>query len=179
MIAQELSVTRRTINNWVGPIRAKQKAGRDSTIVRLSRLGWTQEEIAEEVGLSQNRVSEIIGNGNFSEIDNFLSQGHTMDWICQHYSIDLPLAWALRLENKTDQERFGTKDDVGKSKNELNWGLRTWDDWRSLNLKIFTGSKPGRKRAFAGKIIFFILPVGARSDVLGWLAICKELESGV
>ena len=33
--------------------------------------------------------------------------------------MDLPLAWAIRLEGKTDQERF----------EELGWGLRTWDQW--------------------------------------------------
>ena len=33
--------------------------------------------------------------------------------------MDLPLAWALRLDGKTDQEKF----------EELGWGLRTWDQW--------------------------------------------------
>jgi len=32
------------------------------------------------VELSQNRVSEIVGNTNFSEIDTLLSQGHDMDY---------------------------------------------------------------------------------------------------
>jgi len=42
-----------------------------------------------------------------------------MDYIPVHYHIDLALAWALRLEGKTDQEKF----------KELGWGLRTWDRW--------------------------------------------------
>ena len=33
--------------------------------------------------------------------------------------MDLALAWALRLQGKTDQEKF----------KELGWGLRTWDLW--------------------------------------------------
>ena len=33
--------------------------------------------------------------------------------------MDLALVWALRLEGKTDQEKF----------KELGWGLRTWDQW--------------------------------------------------
>jgi len=76
-------------------------------------------EIAEIVGLSQNRVSEIIGNTRFGEIDNLASQGRNMDYIARHYHIDLPLVWAIRLEGNTDQERF----------EELGWGLRTWDQW--------------------------------------------------
>ena len=42
------------------------------------------EEIAEMVGLSQNRVSEIVGNTKFGEIDNLLSQGRNMDYIARH-----------------------------------------------------------------------------------------------
>ena len=50
----------------------------------------------------QNRVSEIIGNANFGNIDNLLSQGHDMDYIARRYHMDIALAWALRLEGKTD-----------------------------------------------------------------------------
>jgi hypothetical protein len=69
--------------------------------------------------LSRNRVSEIIGNTKIGDMHNLLSQGHDMDYIARHYNMDLPLVWALRLEEKTDQEKF----------KELGWGLRTWDQW--------------------------------------------------
>ena len=59
--------------------------------------------------------SEIIGNTNLGNIDNLLSQGHDMDYIARHYNMDLTLGWALRLEGKTDQEKF----------KKLGWGLRT------------------------------------------------------
>jgi len=64
------------------------------------------------VDLSRDRVSEIIGNTKFGEIDNLLSQGREMDYIARHYHMDLALAWALRLEGKTDREKF----------KELGWG---------------------------------------------------------
>ncbi len=57
-------------------------------------------------GLSQNRVSEIIGNTNFGDIDTLISQGHDMEFIAGHYNMDLPLLWALRLKGKTDQEKL-------------------------------------------------------------------------
>jgi len=47
--------------------------------------------------LSQNRVSEIIGNTKFGNIDNLLSQGHDMKCIAKHYNMDLPLARPPRL----------------------------------------------------------------------------------
>ena len=102
-LAQELGVIQQTINTWISDIRARQKASRNTVILRLSRLAcppsfwraWPQEKISEAVGLSQNRVSEIIGNTNFGNIDNLLSQGHDMDYIARHYNMDLPLARPL------------------------------------------------------------------------------------
>ncbi len=40
-----------------------------------------------------------------------------MDYIAKHYYMDLAMAWALRLEGRTDREKF----------EELGWGLRPWD----------------------------------------------------
>jgi hypothetical protein len=57
-------------------------------MLRLNRLGWTQGKISETVGLSQNRVSEIIGNANFGNIDNLVSQGHNMDYIAMVFQIN-------------------------------------------------------------------------------------------
>jgi transcriptional regulator with XRE-family HTH domain len=79
-------------------------------IIRLNHLGWTQEQIADVVGVNQQRVSQITNNANFSEIGNLVSQGRDMDYIARHYHMDLALAWALRLEGKTDQEKFKELD---------------------------------------------------------------------
>ena len=77
-LAEKLGVIQQTVNIWISDIRARQKASRNTTIIRLSRLGWPQEKIAEVVGLSRNSASEIVGNANFGEIDTLLSQGHDM-----------------------------------------------------------------------------------------------------
>ena len=118
-LAEKLGVSRQSINLWVSDIRARQRTSRDSTIIRLARLGWIQEKISDKVGLSRNRVSEIVGNANIGNIDTLLSQGHDMEYIARHFRMDLPLAWALKLHGKTDREKF----------KELGWGLRTWDQW--------------------------------------------------
>jgi len=74
-------------------------------------LGWTQQEIANSTGLSQQGVSKITTfaeNGKSSkDIQTFLGQGQSMEWICNHYSIDAQLAWAIRLQDKPDMERLG------------------------------------------------------------------------
>ena len=72
-------------------VAGRQKASRNTVIIRLSCLGWSQEKIAEVVGLSRNRALEIVGNTNFSEIDTLLSQCHDMDYVARHYYMDLPL----------------------------------------------------------------------------------------
>ena len=118
-LGEKLGVTHQMVNIWISDIRARQRASREVTIIRLNLLGWTQDEIAEKINLSQNRVSEIIGNANFCEIDTLLTQGRKMDYIAKHYHMDLVLAWALHLQEKTDQDKF----------KELGWGLRTWDQW--------------------------------------------------
>ncbi len=56
---------------------------RDEKILRLSRLvcppsfwrGWTQEQIAEVVGLDRSAVSRIVQNTKISKMHNLLSQG--------------------------------------------------------------------------------------------------------
>jgi hypothetical protein len=64
-------------------------------------------------------VAQIINNTIFGKINNLLAQGRDMEYIAGHYNMELALAWALRLEGKTDQEKFKA----------LEWGLRTWDQW--------------------------------------------------
>jgi transcriptional regulator with XRE-family HTH domain len=119
MLAGSLGVTRQTVNNWIKDIRARQKASRDSTILRLNRLGWTQQKIAEKVGIGRARVSGIVNNANFCIIDNLIAQGREMPYIAGHLNMDLATAWAIKLTGLKDQEKFKA----------LGWGLRTWDQW--------------------------------------------------
>ena len=65
--------------------------------------------------MSRGRITQIVNNANFGEINNLLVQGRDMEYIAEHYHMDLPLVWALRLEGKTDQEKF----------KELGWGIHT------------------------------------------------------
>jgi hypothetical protein len=74
-----------------------------------------------------------------------------MDYIARHYNMDLALVWALRLEGKTDQEKF----------KELGWGLRTWDQWKFNECdERFGDDWPGRIPAqlVAHTLFYFTKP---------------------
>jgi transcriptional regulator with XRE-family HTH domain len=150
-LAEKLGVIQQTVNTWISDIRARQKVGRNIVIIRLNRLGWTQEQIAGIAGMTQGRVAQIINNTNFGEINNLLSQGRDMDYIARHFHMDLALVWALRLSGKTDQEKF----------KELGWGLRTWDQWYFNECdERFGDDWPGRIPAqlVAHTLFFFTKP---------------------
>ena len=59
-LAEKLGVAQQTVNAWITDIRARQKTNRDSMIVRLSRLGWTQEKIAKTTQMTQGRASRLL-----------------------------------------------------------------------------------------------------------------------
>lgn len=74
-LAEKLGITRQTVNIWISDIRARQKTGRNTVIIRLNRLGWPQEQIAKITGMTQGTIAQIINNANFCEINNLLSHG--------------------------------------------------------------------------------------------------------
>jgi len=87
-IGQSLGQSQQRISEWTADIRARQTANRDCLIKKLSLLGWTQEEIGQKVGIAQRTVSHILSqNTDFGkiakEVQVFLEQGKTMDWIAE------------------------------------------------------------------------------------------------
>jgi len=151
-LAEKLGVIQQTVNTWISDIRARQKVGRDIVVFRLNRLGWPQEQIAEKAGVNQQRVSQITNNTKFGDIGNLIAQGRDMQYIAKHYNMDLALAWALRLEGKTDQEKFKA----------LEWGLRPWDQWYFNKCdERFGDDWPGRIPAqLVGHALFYLTSPG-------------------
>lgn len=144
-VADSLGVRRQRISEWIADIRARQTAGRDCLIKKLHLLGWTQDEIGRKVGIAQRTVSNILSSfADFGktakELQTFLTQGKSMEWIAEHYSIDLQLAWAIRLWEKSDEERAeGLGIDIKK------YNLWNYTNAHELmGLPTFTGRIPGQ-----------------------------------
>lgn len=57
-------------------------------IFHHNRLGWTQDMIAEIVGLSRQRIEQIANNFNFENIHNFFKKGQTMEKIVEINGLD-------------------------------------------------------------------------------------------
>ena len=68
VIAQRVGVSASSVYSWTKELREKIKQERDAEIVRLREEGMTQQEIADEMGVHQTTVAEIMENSKTGEI---------------------------------------------------------------------------------------------------------------
>lgn len=70
-LAKNLGVIQQTVNTWISDVRARQKASRNTVILRLSRLRCRHEEIAGVVqrqeGKEDCKWSKVAQRPRFSE----------------------------------------------------------------------------------------------------------------
>ena len=69
VIATRVGVSASSVYNWTKELRDKEKEERDAEIARLREEGMTQQQIADEVGVRQSTVAEIIENSKTGKID--------------------------------------------------------------------------------------------------------------
>jgi predicted transcriptional regulator len=61
-IAKILAVDRTTVSKWLKEKEEIKRKEQERQIMELFLQCYTQDEIADKIGLSQSRISEIIGN---------------------------------------------------------------------------------------------------------------------
>ena len=69
---RRLGVPERTVQRWVSHITDRWRRSREIQIWHLYQLGWTQEEIAKKLGVTQGLVSQVIKNRHLSDFNNLL-----------------------------------------------------------------------------------------------------------
>jgi len=106
--ARIFGVSKSTINGWISDIRARQRGTRNNLIYRLNFMGWTQEMIAEKVGMSREGIRDIINGekSNFGKIANDYKSGKSIEEIAKFYGLDLITTWTIILQGKDDLTRF-------------------------------------------------------------------------
>ncbi|MHC1585720.1 MAG: hypothetical protein ACXQS7_05630 [Candidatus Syntropharchaeia archaeon] len=71
-LADLFSVSIRTIESWTRDLREKEKEEQEQRIFELWLSCWSQEEIAEELGVSQAEISRAVNiqKRKFSQMNN-------------------------------------------------------------------------------------------------------------
>lgn len=118
-IGRELRRERSTISKHIKDIVQQQQASEKRIAVRLSKLGRTQTEIGEVMGITQPRVSQIINNVNVHIIYNSYAEGKSIEEIASFNDLDIQTVWNMILDGKSDIERFEA----------LSIPLKLYDDW--------------------------------------------------
>ncbi len=136
-IAQSLGLPVSTVYAYIADLRRAFELGRDLAFWRMIRLGMPQERIADRFDITQQAVQQHLQE--FPELENLvnadLARGLPVADTARKQEWPEPLVWALALDQKTDAERFEA----------LQWGLRTWDDWRYNDVdERFGDNWPGR-----------------------------------
>lgn len=60
-IARRLSVSQRMVRSYLSDVKADLRRQQRERVVSLWMQCWTQDEIADEVGMTQQRIAEIMG----------------------------------------------------------------------------------------------------------------------
>lgn len=69
LLAVLLSVSERTVRDWLSRIDKDAKEARDRRIFDLWLACWTQEQIASELSVSQGEIAKIIPNGDIAVLN--------------------------------------------------------------------------------------------------------------
>lgn len=102
-LAAILSVSDRTVRDWLSRIDKDSKEARDRKIFDLWLACWTQEEIANECGCSQPEVANIIKNGDLAKSDKPASE-HASNFDVPIYNV-----WKFK-EKSSGSEHFGNTE---------------------------------------------------------------------
>ncbi|MBN1905911.1 MAG: transcriptional regulator, partial [Deltaproteobacteria bacterium] len=148
-IGKAIGRARRTVDLYIADLRASIQTALELKLFRMLRLGIPQDRIASRFGFLQQSISKQLQLlARLPKVVNDdLKKGFTVSQTAEKHSWPESLVWALKLEGK---------DDLGKC-HELQWGIRTWDNWYFTDCdKRFGDEWPGRIPAqLVAHILYF------------------------
>ncbi len=136
-IGRVVGRSRQTVDSYIADMRAVIHAELNLRLFRMNKLGIPQERISERLGIQQRSVSNYLAKMPESAflLNVELEKGFTVAQIAEKQGWPESLVWSFRLEEKDDLSKY----------QELQWGLRSWDDWKWTDCdKRFGDEWPGR-----------------------------------
>lgn len=123
------------MGNFQAPELAPEQ--RRAIIMRLDRLGWTQEEVAQVVGVTHQRITQILQE--IAELPklakNVLASGIPHLEVAERFNLPLQVVWAIDLAGRDDAERL----------DRLGIKVQPYDVWQFAKCHDLFGSQhPGR-----------------------------------
>ncbi len=146
-IAEYVGRSQRTVNDYVRDIKARKDEHDRSILLRLSMLGWTQQEIGDAIGVTKQSAGQK--SKEMAELPklakNILDTGIPHMDVAERFNLPLQLVWAIDLDGRTDAERM----------ERLGIKIQPYDVWQFSKCHDLFGSQhPGR---IPGELIAHIL----------------------
>lgn len=144
---KEMGVGESTVYDWVGHILSREKEQRQWSAVRLSMLGWTQQEIAGVLGIKQPTVSVDIrdsesGVSNIRALARDRVERHE---IARRFNVSPTLVEAITLDELDDAQRL----------KRLSIKVQPYDVWQFAGCHDLMGdAHPGR---IPGELVCHVL----------------------
>ena len=119
VFAEDLEKTNKKIDQKKDVLQ--QESSTQIKVALMTRLGIPNVRIAQRLNIHRETISRYAPKNHelFNKIHQDFKAGSCIPDIAQKYFVPQTLVWSVILQEKTDQERF----------KDLNWGLRTWDNW--------------------------------------------------
>ena len=136
-IGKVVGRARRTVDLYIADLRAAVQMEFDLKLYRMQKLGVPQDRIANRFGSLQQSISKHLQLlARLPKVVNSdLKKGFTVTQVAEKYGWPESMVWSLKLDEENDKRRY----------QELQWGIRTWDDWRWIDCdKRFGDEWPGR-----------------------------------
>ncbi len=108
VFARQMGVSERTVYDWVGHILSREREERRAKVLRLSMLGWTQEEVAALLGVARTTVTGDVKNCETAKSDIKRLDGEHIGRheIARRFNLPPVLVEAITLEGLGDAERM-------------------------------------------------------------------------
>ncbi len=148
-VGKLLGITQQRVSEFVADILARLRESRRTKGLRLSILGWTQQEIAQRLGVSRPLINEDlqkVRNTGSGKTD-FFTSGHADEEIGQRlgWPVQLVKAYRYKEAKLTDEDRL---DDLGIK-------TQPYDVWHFAGCHDLMGDKhPGR---IPGELVCHVL----------------------